>query len=95
MVIHQVNVVRVAVLEAEDDPPISRHGDAPEPLQVAFERMEAIAVNIKIPYLMRDIEARQSGLYPINEVGANLASIAALVEPLEAASPKAPNHCRM
>ena len=41
MIVDEIYVVRIAVTEAKDDAPIARHGDRPEALKTALERMQS------------------------------------------------------
>ena len=40
VVINQVDIGCIGASEPEDDPPVSRHADRPEPLQLPFQRMQ-------------------------------------------------------
>jgi hypothetical protein len=40
VVIDQINIRGIALLEAEDDPPVGANGDTPITSQLAFQRMQ-------------------------------------------------------
>jgi len=40
MIVHEIDVKRIASIEAEYDPPISRHGYAPAALELAPQTMD-------------------------------------------------------
>jgi hypothetical protein len=92
MIVNQFNIECVRACKAENDAPIRPHGNGPEPLQIALERMQAIARKRKFLWSSRFIEDRHDLLNCVPEVGPNPASVVALVQPLEAPVPEAPDH---
>ena len=92
MVVSQFNIKSVGSCKTKNDAPVGPHRHGPQTLQVAFERMQAIAREIQS--LRRDggIENRENSFNRIQQVGANPASVTAFVEALEAAMLETPNH---
>jgi hypothetical protein len=92
MVVGQLNVKRILPLKPEHDAPIRSNRNRPEPLQVAFQRMQPIARQIERLRCCSRIENRKNSLYRIQQVRAYPASIAAFIKALESSVLEAPNH---
>jgi hypothetical protein len=92
VIVGQFNVKRIGALEAEDDSPIRPHANRPKPSKLAFERMQAIAGEIKLMRGRRVIEDSQNFLNCIREIRPYSATVVALVKSFEAAMLEAPHH---
>jgi len=62
MVIDQIDVVSIAVLEAEDDAPVTRHRHGPQAFELALERMEPKAGKRHVSNVGRFVKAGQYAL---------------------------------
>ena len=47
VIVDQFNVKYVRTLKAKDNPPVRPNGNRSEPFQIAFERMKAVAGQVK------------------------------------------------
>jgi hypothetical protein len=92
MVVSQFNVKGVLSLKSEDDAPIGPHGHRPESLQVALQRVRAIARQIESLWRCRRIENRKDSFHRVQQVGPDPASVAALIEAPETPMLEAPDH---
>ena len=92
MVVHQIDVMGVAGIEAKDDAPIRPDGHGPEPDQITLERMQPETRQVHLANLVGFIETRQNALDLVDLIRPELAPIAFLVQPLQSAVPKAPDH---
>ena len=92
MVIDQLNVKGIIPLKAENDAPIGPYRHGPQPPQVAFEWVQAVAGEIQSLRRCGGIENREDSLNRIQEVGADPTSVAAFIEAFQASMLKAPNH---
>jgi len=92
MVIDQLNVKGMIPLKAENDAPIGPYRHGPQPPQVAFEWVQAVAGEIQSLRRCGGIENREDSLNRIQEVGADPTSVAAFIEAFQASMLKAPNH---
>src|SRR5882757_3185693 len=92
MVIDQLNVKGIIPLKAENDAPIGPNRHGPQPPQVAFEWVQAVAGEIQSLRRCGGIENREDSLNRIQEVGADPTSVAAFIEAFQASMLKAPNH---
>ncbi len=59
MVVDQVDVVGIAIFEAEDHPPVSGNRYAPVPLQVALQRVKPVAGQVEVRGLAGIVKVRQ------------------------------------
>jgi hypothetical protein len=92
MIVDEIDVEGISVLEAKYDPPVAGHSDAPKSLKVAFERMEAKAMNAHILNPLGDIEARQDALDPADQVRPHATPVSPFVETLQATMPETYDH---
>jgi hypothetical protein len=92
MVIDQLNVKGIIPLKAENDAPIGSYRHGPQPPQVAFEWVQAVAGEIQSFRRCGGIENRENSLNRIQEVGADPTSVAAFIEAFQASMLKALNH---
>ena len=92
MVVGQLNVKRILSFKTENDAPIGPHSHGPESLQVAFQRVQAIARQIERLWRCRRIENRKYSFHRLQQVASYPASVAAFIEALEASVFEAPNH---
>ena len=92
MVVHQVDIVGVAIVKAEDDPPVAGNRDAPELPPIALEWVKPISGQVEVRWSAGIVEVRQRHSEALRLVGTNPASVASLVQPLETPMTKASNH---
>ena len=85
MVVHQIDIVGLSVLEAEDHAPIGAHADRPEPFQITFERVQSKTRQVQCLDRKGVIECEQDILQLIDVLRRHLASVSALIKPLQAA----------
>jgi len=90
MVIGQLNVPSVAVLKAEDDPPVGAHGQGPEAPQIAFKPVQAIAGQIESLRRAGGIEESQNLLNGIDKLRTDAAAVASLIKTFQTAMFEAP-----
>lgn len=91
MVIQQIDIGRVSALEAEDDPPIGPYRYAPEPRQLALERMQAKARQRHVIGSRRAIQARQHNPDLIDVLGVHPTPVVDLVQAPQAAMLEVPD----
>jgi hypothetical protein len=60
VVVHQINVERVTVNEAENNPPVAGYRNALHALKIALESVKAIARQIKIRRPLRPIQVTEN-----------------------------------
>jgi hypothetical protein len=56
MVVNQIDIEGVTILEAENDPPVSPYGNAPELLEITFQTMEFKSGQVQVFRLSRPIQ---------------------------------------
>jgi hypothetical protein len=91
MVINQVNVERVTIDEAENNPPVARYRDAPYTLHVALESVRAVARQIEIDRALRSIQVAENVGDPAHLIRTDPARVA-FVKAFQAPVPERPNH---
>src|SRR5215213_8220216 len=92
VIVIQINVERLAILKTEHDAPVSRHPHAPVTVQIAGERMEAIARDIHLLDGLSSFEHRENLFNTAQHCGANGALIALLVQAFESVALEASDH---
>jgi hypothetical protein len=92
VVVDKVNVAGIAIFEPEYHSPIAVYDHGPKSLAIAGHRMQAKPRRIHVQRLGGGVETRQHTLDLTHEVGAYLASVAALKKPLKPAMAKIPDH---
>jgi hypothetical protein len=92
VVIDQINIRRVALLEAENDPPVRAHGDAPVPGKIAPQRMPPETRNVALRRPHSLVEPREHGGNFVHMVWVDLAAVVVFVKAAKAAMSKVPNH---
>jgi hypothetical protein len=90
MVIEQINIERIAAVEAEDDAPIRGHLDCPKASQFAFKRVEPEAGGVYVGHSRRGVQTAQDTPNLGHLVSPEVPVIALLEETLQAPMPKAP-----
>ena len=98
MVVDQVDVVGIAIFEAEDHPPVAGNRDASVPLQFTLQRVKPVAGQVEVRGFASIVKVRQGERDPIRQGGTHSARIAALVHALQAAMTKPSDHeavCRI
>ena len=94
MIIDQLDIEGVFACEAENNPPICPHGHRPEAVQVALQRVEAVPREIERLRRSGRIENRKNSFDSVQQIGAYAASVATLVQALQASVLEAPNDKR-
>ena len=84
MVVDQFNVKGIRSFKTENYAPVGPHGYRSQPLQVAFEWVQAIAGNIQSLRRGGGVENRQNSFDRLQQVGAYPAVVAAFIEPFDA-----------
>jgi hypothetical protein len=90
MVIEQINIERIAALEAEDDAPVRGHLDCPEASQFAFKRVEPEAGGVHVGHSRRGVQTAQNTPNLGHLVSPDVPAIALLEEALQAPMLEAP-----
>lgn len=81
VIVHQVDVVGVAILKSEGDPPVAGNRNAPRPTQVAPQGMQSLPRQINIARLAGGIEVCQGESDPVQQVCVYPAGVVPLMEP--------------
>lgn len=92
MVVGKFNVKGIILFKTENDAPIGPHRYRPQALQIAFERMQAIAGEIESLRCRGRIENRENSLDRIQKVRPYPAAVTAFIVAFLASMLKAPNH---
>jgi hypothetical protein len=92
MVVDQFNVKGIILFKPKNDAPIGPYRYGPQALQIASERMQAIAGKIQSLRCRGRIENRENSFNRIQEVGPYPAAVTAFIETFQASMLKAPNH---
>jgi hypothetical protein len=95
MVVCQIDIECVAILEAEDNPPIGAHADGPKPLKVSAKRMEPQAWKIHVLNLFRGFEQTEDVLDFLDVPRVDAPAVVIFVEPLQAFMAKPGDHERL
>jgi hypothetical protein len=91
VVVHQINVERITVNQAENNPPVAGYRNAPHALKIALESMKTVAGQIKIRRPLPPIQVTQNVRNPAHLIGTDLARVP-LVEVFQAPVPERPYH---
>jgi len=92
VIIDQFDVKSIISFKAEDNSPIGPYRDSPESSQAAFQRVQTIPGEIQGLRAGGGIEDGKDSFHGFHEVGPYPASVAALIEALQAPMLEAPNH---
>jgi len=84
VVVDQFNVKSILAFKAENDAPIGPCRHRPQPLQVAFKRVQAIARDIQTLRRRSGIEHCKDSFNRLHQIRAYPAAIATIIEPLQA-----------
>jgi len=95
MVIEQIDIGGVALLEAKNDPPVGANGDAPIAGEVASQRVQPPARQIKVARLRRLVETRQHARDLVGVLNIHLAAVVIFIEASKASMTKPPDHLAM
>jgi hypothetical protein len=69
VVVDQFNVKRIRAVKAENNAPVRPNGIRPQPFKIAFERMKAVAGQVKFLWASRVIENGKNFLNRITKSG--------------------------
>ena len=83
VIVNQINIAHITVIEPENNPPVARDSDAPEPPQVTPQRMQPVTRQIDGFRGLRHIEQTKSRFNLIDKGRINPASVTAFVQPLQ------------
>src|SRR3990172_5860418 len=92
MVVDQINIVRVASLEAEDDAPVCPDRHAPEALEVAFEAVQSEAGQVHVFRPPGAVQHEKDVFEFLEQIRADAFSVALLKQPFQPLMPEAFNH---
>jgi len=92
--VEEVDVERVAVLEPENDSPVSADSHGPEAFQVAFERVQAKARKVERLGRFGGVNRGKNALNFCPQHRVDPGRIAVFVEPPESSMPEAPDQLR-
>lgn len=92
MVVNELDIVGIAILEPENNAPITGHLHAPKAFQLAFQRMQVPARPIEVAWLLRNIQEEQNILHGRKMIRSHLTFVVTFIEPLQAAILKRPDH---
>lgn len=95
MVVDKVHLHDVRSLEPPNDPPVGTNGDGPITGKTAFERVKAITRKVHFLGHVRGVQLCKDTLDPVEHVRPDLAAVAALIQPFQAAMPKTSYHATM
>jgi len=85
VVVDEIDIVGMSRIEAEDDSPVGADAHGPAPPQIAAERVQSEAREIQRIDGLGVLQGKQDAPQLRDILGGNLASVSALVEPLQAA----------
>jgi len=83
VVVDQVDIVDIAFVEAEDDPPVAGNRNAPEWLQIALQGMKPVSGQVEVRWPTGVVEVRESNRETVGLIGADSATVSSLVQALE------------
>jgi hypothetical protein len=83
VIVNQFNVKRVSVFKSKNDPPVGPHRSCPETSHVAFQRMQMIARDVQTLGRSGSVENCENSLNRWQQVRPYLATVTALVKPLQ------------
>ena len=83
MVVDQVDIVYLAFVEAEDDPPVAGNRNTPERLQITLQRMKPVSGQVEVRWSAGVVEVRESNRETVGLIGADPATVISLVQALE------------
>jgi len=84
VVVDQVDIVYIAFVEAEDDPPVAGNRNAPEWLQITLQGMKPVSGQVEVRWSTGVVEVRESNRETVGLIGADSATVISLVQALEA-----------
>ena len=83
MVVDQVDIVYIASVEAEDDPPVAGNRNAPERLQIALQGMKPVSGQVEVRWSTGVVEVRESNRETVGLIGADSATVISLIQALQ------------
>jgi hypothetical protein len=90
VVVDEIDIEGSSLLEAEDDPPVARDGDAPEPRQIADEGMQPPAgIERHLPWLPDPVQDRQDTPDLVGTLRRHPAPVTVLPQPPQTLVPEA------
>ena len=92
MVVHKVNVNRVANFKAEYHTVIRPHNDGVETFQVSFEGVKPEARKIHVPYGTGAVQDGQNVFNLLDVIGTAAFAVAVLEKPFQSLVPKTLYH---
>ena len=80
MVVHQVNIYRLAAIEAENNAPVAGHAHAPLPAALPLESVQLPPGQVHVPWRPRILQRGQNTPDTLHMVGVEPAGIVSFVE---------------
>jgi hypothetical protein len=90
--INPIYIAHITVIEPENNPPVARNSDAPEPPQVTPQRMQPVTRQIDRFRGLRHIEQTKSRFNLLDKDRMNPAAVTAFVQPLQPSVAEALNY---
>jgi hypothetical protein len=92
VIVNQINVKRIAVLKAKNDPPIGTYDHRPNTFKIANKRVKAETRTVHIFHRFRRIQEAEN-VFDLRDMGSAHTSVVAVLEKaLKAFVAKADNH---
>jgi hypothetical protein len=91
VVVHQINVERVTVNQAENNPTVARYRNAPQAPKVALEGVKAVARQVEVGCTLRSIQVTKNVRDSARLIGTDLARVP-LVEAFQTPVSERPYH---
>src|ERR1700722_66731 len=92
VIVNQFNVKGIFPFKTENDAPVGPHRHGPEAPQIAFERVQSVAGEVKRLRRRSSIQTAKNVLYRCQQIRAYPAAVVAFIEPFQPAMLEAPNH---
>jgi hypothetical protein len=92
VIVSQINVKRVTILKAKNDPPVGTHDDRPNALKIANEKMKAKTWTVHVFHFFRRIQEAENVFDLLDVLGAHAFAVTILEQALKAFVAKADNH---
>jgi hypothetical protein len=92
MIIHQIDIMGVAVRKPEDHAPVGADRHGPKAGKVSLQGMKPEAGQIHVAHVTSFIEAGQNPLDLVDLIGPEMPAFAFLIEPFQPSMPKTSYH---
>ena len=88
MIIHQINIKRIAIFKPEDDSPIARDRDTPHASHFALQRMRPVTGQFDIEWMERPMQVTKHVINPPDLIRPDSARVGLRKETLEPTMPE-------